>query len=87
MAQHKRIRPKPYVHILFKPAGKAPRWYWAIKLCGGHYQRCLKDGGLEVATVVRKDGTTVVRTELLIGESLKERRAVMNLHYAELEEE
>jgi hypothetical protein len=75
-----------YVRIKFRPAGKKPRWYWAIKLAPGRYKRTRKDGDVCIAEKVRKDGVTVCTEELLIGEPIEERPARMNTKYAWLEE-
>ena len=80
------LRPKPYVHIRFKPAGKRARWYWAIKLGPQTFKRVLKDGDECIKEHVRADGVSVCTEELLVGVPDEERVAVMNLHYAKLEE-
>lgn len=82
----KKIRPKPYVHVRFKPHGQKARWYWAIKLRQGFYQRVTADGDQVIRECVREDGVTVQTEELLVGEPEIENVAVMNLHYGELEE-
>jgi hypothetical protein len=82
-----RIRPKEYVRIKFKAAGARPRWYWAIKISSQQFKEVTKAGDECVKEVVRRDGTIVCTEHLLIGQPIEEHRAVMNLHYAELEEE
>lgn len=77
---------KRYVRIKFQPAGKRPRWYWAVKLSQGRYKRARNDGNTCIAEKVRKDGVVVCTEELLIGEPLQERPAKMNNKYGWLVE-
>lgn len=78
---------KKYVRIRFKPHQKRAQWYWAVKLGPQKFKRVKRDGDTCMSERRRKDGTIVCREELLIGKPLEERKARMNLKYAELEEE
>jgi hypothetical protein len=76
---------KRYVRIKFRPAGRRPRWFWAVKLGTGRYKRTTKDGDTCIAEKERPDGTVVCTEELLIGKPLTEKPARMNLKYGWLE--
>ncbi|MCP4203750.1 MAG: hypothetical protein GY769_17670 [bacterium] len=83
----KRIRPKPYVRVLFRGHNWArARWYWAIKRKPGLYLRVTDEGDENIKERAIRGGILQTQ-ELLVGEPLEERPAVMNLHYGKLEEE
>lgn len=79
------IRPKPYVKIKLKLPGGVMRWYWAIKIGPNSYRRVKKDGDTEMKSQFNPEGIEVITEEILLGEPTKEKIAVMNLHYGELE--
>ena len=76
---------KNYVKIKFKASEQEPKWYWAIKLGDMVYQKCDKGGTATFSKRKKKKGKPVEYKEMLIGQPLEEKQAVMNLKYAELE--
>ncbi len=90
----KRIRPKNYYHIKLLVGGKKhASWFWVIKIADKGllgfpaFKRVRKDGDTIISEKTRKDGTIISTRELIIGKVIEEHKAVMNLHYAELERE
>ena len=93
MITHQRFQPSSglqYVRVKFKPPKGRARWWWAVKVKDGVYNRLSKDGEPWTPTVEKtdEDGEPVyVKTiDALIGTPLEERPAGMNVRYGELEE-
>ena len=79
---------RKYVRVRFKPHGEKAKWYWAIKIKKGTYQRVTRDGNEILKERKRKsDGVLVQTKELLIGEPLEELPAYMSKHYGEIMQE